>query len=221
MKTKHIPSAVPIYIAAAVWIVYGLIFPLYKLSHILIAAAISVAVYFVAGKLFPGQDIEQEPTTGDVTIDEEIRANLEQLKKLKEANAGIASPEMSKQLTRMEKAGLSILKAVADKPARATQVRRFMKYYLPTASKLMEKYKIMYDVDGKGDHITKAMHSVEDSIGLIATAFEKQLDQLYRDEALDMSSDIQVLETMMAGDGLTDEGIKQAVKEDKLQCQTQ
>jgi hypothetical protein len=50
---------------------------------------------------------------------------------------------------------------------------------------------------------------VENSLELIAKAFEKQLDLLYRDEALDMATDIQVLETMMAGDGLTSSGIRE------------
>ena len=50
------------------------------------------------------------------------------------------------------------------------------------------------------------MQSVENSLGMIADAFEKQLDNLYRDRTLDIETDIEVLETMMAGDGLTGKG---------------
>lgn len=214
MKTRLIRSAVPIYIAAAVWILYGLVLPLYKISHILMAAGISVVAYLVAGRFFPGRKVEEELTTGDSQIDRELSENMENLKKLREANQEITSPVITEQLDRMEKAGKAILSAVAEKPERAGQVRKFMKYYLPTTTKLLEQYKTMYAVDAKGEHITKAMQSVENSLGLIAAAFEKQLDQLYRDEAVDMTSDVQVLETMMAGDGLTTEGIKKAMKED-------
>ena len=109
---------------------------------------------------------------------------------------------------------------MAEKPQRAGQVRKFMKYYLPTTAKLLEQYKTLSGVGVDGQHIEKALSSVESSLEMIASAFEKQLDMLYRDEAMDMTSDVQVLETMMAGDGLTGEGIKQAMKEDAAPCQT-
>lgn len=220
MKTRLIRSAIPIYIAAAVWILYGLALPLYKLSHILMAAGLSVVAYLVAGKFFPGRRVEEALSTGDNQIDEELQSNLDDLKKLRQANQGIASAEISRRLERMEKAGKAILAAVAEKPERAGQVRKFMKYYLPTAAKLLEQYRTLSSVGVDGEHIKKALGSVENSLEMIASAFEKQLDMLYRDEAMDMTSDVQVLETMMAGDGLTGEGIKQAMKEDAAPCQT-
>lgn len=214
MKTRLIRSAIPIYIAASVWILYGLVQPLYKIPNILMATGLSLVAYMVAGRFFPGRQVEAELTSGDEKIDGDIRENMENLRKLKEAGEKAASPAVAAQLARMEKAGRDILAAVAQKPQRAGEVRKFMKYYLPTAARLLEQYQLMGGVSAKGEHINKAMTSVENSLGLIAAAFEKQLDQLYRDEALDMTSDVQVLETMMAGDGLTDEGIKQAMKED-------
>ena len=82
-------------------------------------------------------------------------------------------------------------------------VRRFMNYYLPTADKLMTSYRLMMETDSPGENIAHAMKSVENSLEMIATAFERQLDNLYKDKSLDIETDIQVLETMMAGDGLT------------------
>lgn len=216
MKTKLIRSAIPIYLAAGVWILYGLVQPLYKIPNILMAAGLSVVAYLVGGHFFRGRQVEVELTTGDEKIDQDLRENMEHLKKLKEAAQKVSSAAVTKQLQRMEKAGQAILSAVAQKPQRSGEVRKFLKYYLPTVSKLLEQYQIMDGVSAKGQHINKAMTSVENSLELIASAFEKQLDQLYRDEALDMASDVQVLETMMAGDGLTDEGIKQAMKEDGI-----
>lgn len=220
MKTKVIRSAIPIYIAGVVWVLYGLALPLYKLTHILMATSLSVVAYLVASKFFPGRTVEAELVSGDSEIDAELKASMADLAKLRASNAGIASPTITAQLTRMEKAGKAILTAVAEQPPRATQVRKFMKYYLPTTAKLLEQYRTMQDVEARGEHITKAMTSVENSLGLIASAFEKQLDQLYKDDAVDMTSDVQVLETMMAGDGLTTEGIRQAMKEDTQSCQT-
>ncbi|MEF9894338.1 MAG: 5-bromo-4-chloroindolyl phosphate hydrolysis family protein [Clostridia bacterium] len=220
MKTKKIRSAIPIYIAAAIWILYGMALPLYKLSHILLALGLSVVAYLVGERFFPGRVVEADLASGNAQVDQELKGNMADLEKLKLANAGIPSKTVTTQLDRMVTSGRAILAAVAEKPARATQVRKFMKYYLPTTAKLLEQYQTMSAVGAKGEHITKAMSSVENSLGLIASAFEKQLDQLYKDDAVDMTSDVQVLETMMAGDGLTEEGIRQAMKEDTKQCQT-
>ncbi|MDO4547939.1 MAG: 5-bromo-4-chloroindolyl phosphate hydrolysis family protein [Clostridia bacterium] len=220
MKTRLIKSAIPIYIAAGVWIIYGLALPLYRLTHILTAAALSIAAYFISARFFPGRKVEADLASGDSKLDQELKGNMNDLDKLRQANAGIDSQVMTNQIDRMVTAGKSILAAVAEKPSRADQVRKFMKYYLPTSAKLLEQYQTMNAFGAKGEHISKAMKSVENSLGLIADAFEKQLDMIYRDEAVDITSDVQVLETMMAGDGLTSKGIKEAMKEDEKQCQT-
>ena len=213
MKTRTIRSAIPIYIAAAAWLLYGLALPLYSVPHILMAAGLSVVCYLVAGKFFPGRVVEAELESGDRGLDQELRDSRAELDKLRGAAEGM-SAAIAAQLGRMDKAGKAILAAVAEKPARAGQVRKFLKYYLPTTAKLLEQYREMAGVTVRGEHIDKAMRSVENSLGLIAAAFEKQLDNLYRDDAVDMTSDVQVLETMMSGDGLTDEGIRRAMKED-------
>jgi hypothetical protein len=99
---------------------------------------------------------------------------------------------------------------VALKHARFDEVRRFMDYYLPTTDKLMTQYRQLGSA-GAGEQVKKAMGSIENSLDMIAKAFEKQLERLYADEALDITTDVQVLETMMASDGLTDEGIRRTM----------
>lgn len=219
-KTKLIRSAIPIYLGAAVWLLYGMALPLYTIAHILLATGLSIAVYLVAGKFIPGRAVEVEDRleTGDKAIDAQLKESAEALARLREANAAIPSPTISAELERMDKAGRAILSAVIDKPARAGQVRKFMSYYLPTSDKLLSQYRTLMSA-GQGEQVTRAMQSVENSLGMIASAFEKQLDNLYRDEALDITTDVQVLEAMMAGDGLTGAGIQQAMKEDSLKCQ--
>ena len=220
MKTKVIRSAIPIYIAAAVWILYGLALPLYKLTHILMATGLSVVAYLVSGKFFVGETVEVAPTSANAAVDRQIRDALAQLETLKSANADIQSPEMSKQMDSMEKSAKEILHALAEKPERAGQVRKFMNYYLPTAAKLLDQYRKIAAVTTDSSNITDAKKSVEGSMSLIAKAFEKQLDMLYRDEAMDMTSDVKVLETMMAGDGLTGAAQLKPVAKEKVQPQT-
>ncbi len=212
MKTKVIPSAVPIYLAAAVWAIFGLFGHLYELSNILLAIALSVVVFLVARKFLPGRTAEVEDvlTTGDREVDSKLAASLEALKRLRAAASG-ASPMVSKELGRIEDAGRRILAAVVDKKGRFGQVRKFMDYYLPTTDKLVGQYRELAGA-GSGEQVKRALTSIENSLDMIALAFEKQLDKLYADEALDITTDVQVLETMMASDGLTDEGIRQTMR---------
>ena len=208
MKTRRVRSAIPIYIAAGVWLLLGLMMPLYRLPMIILAAAISVGAYFGASMLFPGRVEEVMPTSGDAAIDAQIAQCRTDLAAIQAANDKITSPEISKQIDRVEAAGAKILLSVTDKKERANDVRKFMNYYLPTTSKLLTQYQSLSAMGTSGEEITRAMSSVVNSLDMISGAFEKQLDNLYKDEALDMTTDVSVLETMMKGDGLTDGNVQ-------------
>ena len=206
MKKVHIKSAIPIYIAAAVWLVMGLLFPklLMKIPGFLITAALSAAAGFASVKLFPGRDIEVKDAikTGDAALDEEIAKGRERLENLKKANEAIPHPEITKNLDRMYTAGEQIFKELGRDPKKLALVRRFMNYYLPTSEKLMEQYQILQAASTKGENITTAMGRIESSTGLVADAFEKCVDKLYADDEMDIDAEIQVMKTMLTGDNL-------------------
>ena len=207
MKKKIIKSAIPIYGAAAVWLLLGLICPrmLLKLWFLLLTAALSAGAYFALSRVFKGREVEvrEAARSGDREIDALIEEGRRQLDSLKAANDAIPDPGISRNLDRMVRAGEEIFKVLERETNQAQAVRRFMNYYLPTADKLMTSYRLMMETDSPGENIAHAMKSVESSLEMIATAFERQLDNLYKDKSLDIETDIQVLETMMAGDGLT------------------
>lgn len=221
MKTKRIKSAIPIYGSAAVWLLLGLICPrmLLKGWFLILTAALSAAAYFGLSRAFPGREVEvrKAANSGDKTIDALIEEGRGKLDSLKAANAAIPDPEISKKLDRMVRAGEEIFSLLERDTSKAQAVRRFMNYYLPTADKLMSSYRLMQETGSGGENIARAMQSVENSLGMIADAFEKQLDNLYRDRTLDIETDIEVLETMMAGDGLTAKG---SMNEHKQTAQT-
>ena len=221
MKTRRIKSAIPIYGSAAVLLLLGLICPrmLLKGWFLFLAAALSAAAYFGLSRAFPGREVEvrKAANSGDKTIDALIEEGRGKLDSLKAANAAIPDPEISKKLDRMVRAGEEIFSLLERDTTKAQAVRRFMNYYLPTADKLMSSYRLMQETGSGGENIARAMQSVENSLGMIADAFEKQLDNLYRDRTLDIETDIEVLETMMAGDGLTAKG---SMNEHKQTAQT-
>ena len=100
-------------------------------------------------------------------------------------------------------AGDKIFLALEKQPRESQQVRKFMNYYLPTSVKLLDTYRTLSTAGG-GQNIQTSMQSIENSMGMVADAFEKQLDRLYADDQLDINAEISALETMMAADGLRD-----------------
>ena len=87
-------------------------------------------------------------------------------------------------------------------PAKLSQIRKFMNYYLPTTLKLLNAYDRMDSTGVSGDNISGTKGKIEDMLTTICTAFDKQLDALYGEEALDISTDITVMEQMLAREGL-------------------
>ena len=90
-------------------------------------------------------------------------------------------------------------------PAKLPQIRKFMDYYLPTALKILNAYDRMDSTGVSGENITGTKEKVENIMGTIVTAFERQLDGLFGADAMDISTDISVLETMLAREGLAGE----------------
>ena len=216
MKKVHIQSAMPIFIAAAVWLLLGLIAPKFLLGIVglLVTAALSALAWFFSRKLFPGRDVEVEEkvTTGDAQLDKEIEEGRKRLENLRKANAAIENPEITRNLDRMTVAGEQIFRELGRAPKKASLVRRFMSYYLPTSEKLMEQYQVLMSAGTKGENIQSAMTRVENSTGIIADAFEKCADNIFASEELDIDSDIQVLKTLMAGDAMTNDTVSSPFK---------
>lgn len=206
MKRVRIKSAIPLFGAAAVWLLLGLITPIYKLWAILLTLAVSAAGYVVLSKLFPGRVVEKRESTGNAEIDRQISEGRRLLASIKQSNDAIPDVEMSARISRMEKAGEGIFRALEADTSRAAQVRRFMNFYLPTADKLLEKYRALKEIGGAGENVTASISSIESSMEMVATAFEKQLDALYRDETLDIETDIQVLDTIIKSEGHAEQG---------------
>lgn len=87
-------------------------------------------------------------------------------------------------------------------------MRRMMDYYLPTTMKLLEAYEELDAQPVQGENIISSKKEIEDTIDTLNIAFEKLLDSLFQDTAWDVSSDISVLHTMLAQEGLTEDGLK-------------
>jgi hypothetical protein len=115
-------------------------------------------------------------------------------------------PSICANIQRIEELTAKIFKIVEDKPEKAPQIRRFMNYYLPTTLKLLHSYETLEKQGVGGENITSAKQDIERILETLAAGFEQQLDNLFKADKIDISSDINVLENLMEQDGLTNEG---------------
>ena len=127
---------------------------------------------------------------------------------LKRLDENIADPGISADIVRLEQVSGKIFEEVKRDPKKLSQIQRFMGYYLPTTLKLLNAYDRASSTGISGENVDATKAKVEGMMRTIVSAFEKQLDALYGSEALDISTDITVLETMMAREGLAGEQLK-------------
>lgn len=125
------------------------------------------------------------------------------LTQLKALNDEILDQAVSDKIDRIAALTRDIYSFVALNPEREIEVHKFMNYYLPTTMKLLKSYSLLERQSYQGENIVASRHDIEEILGTLVHAFEKQLDQLFAADAVDISSDITVLETMIAKDGLS------------------
>ncbi len=113
--------------------------------------------------------------------------------------------EMSDKLYRLEEITKRIFEQVQKDPTKEKDLRKLMNYYLPTTTKLLNAYADLNDQPEAGENIRETKRQIEGSMDVINEAFEKLLDDLFQEQAWDLSSDLNVMKTMMAQDGLTED----------------
>lgn len=147
-------------------------------------------------------------TTGDAAVDSLILRGQQMLQQVRSENERLPDPEISAQIDAIESIANQIFKAVIEQPQKASQIRRFMDYYLPTTLKMLVAYRRMEEGNVTGEAADNARTRIRDSLNLVIQAFTKQLAKLYENDALDITTDIDVMETMLKQDGLIDSGLR-------------
>ena len=155
----------------------------------------------------------KEETTGNAELDKMIADGKLAISEMKRLNDSIQDETISRQIDRLEEISGKIFAQVEAEPKKLPQIRKFMSYYLPTTLKLLNAYDRMSGQGVAGENIGGTMQRVEQMMDTIVQAFEKQLDSLFGAEALDISTDITVLDNMMAREGLVDDMIHRKVNQ--------
>ena len=202
-------------VMGAVVVLYSLIFKLYRWQHYLIAAGIALLAGRIAYIMAQGVDTSKEapvqqviPKTGDTAVDSLVEKGQEMLAEIRKENDLIPDAELTTQMDQLDDVANRIFRTVAEQPAKAPQIRRFMDYYLPTTLKMLAGYRKMDERQVTGKNAQETRSQIREAMNTVLKAFDKQLDALYQDDMLDLSTDIDVMETMLRQDGLIDSGMQ-------------
>ncbi|ODU55393.1 MAG: hypothetical protein ABT01_06290 [Clostridium sp. SCN 57-10] len=205
------PSVLPYYAVGALWVLWALALPLYRIGHFLLVGSLSAAAFFVLRAVLPKQKIAVpvrriESYTGDAAADALLRDGRSLVRELQDIAGKIdRAPQLVADARRGSAACIKMFDYVASRAQAAPQIRRLVSYNLPTIVKMARSYENMEEQGVRGGDVDRAMARVEQVMATAANAFEAQLGQLYAGEAVDISTDITVLEGMLAREGLTDQ----------------
>lgn len=190
-------------------LLYSLLFPLNSLGQYAIAGGLALLLGRVAYIMFSGLDtsktpasMNELPVTGDEAVDRLIARGQDLLKQIRREDELIPDPQLSAQIVEMEHIAGRIFQTVVEQPGKAPQIRRFMDYYLPTTLKMLTGYRRLTERGVGGEEARLTKERIQSAMQVVIGAFDKQLSTLYQNDMLDISTDIDVLETMLKQDSL-------------------
>lgn len=123
--------------------------------------------------------------------------------RIRSLNDEIADVNVSERIFKIEAVTTHIFNYIKQHPEKFQSIRSFMSYYLPTTLKLLASYSAIEKAGVAGKNMSEAKESIESTLDMLVEGFSMQLDKLYEDENLDITSDVEVLKQMLAKDGLS------------------
>ena len=148
----------------------------------------------------PVEEKKEEPAPEKKPEEDTQNAVLEEIRTI---NADIDNPKLNQQIDRIGAITARVFEYQRSHPQKSPQLHSFLSYYLPTTLKILRAYAQLEDQEVEGENISAAMERIENMMDKVVEGFEKQLDQLFQGDALDITADVEVLERMLAKDGLS------------------
>ncbi len=134
----------------------------------------------------------------------EVTDHEKTLLRIRELNDDIDDPVVSEKIDAIEELTRKIFKLVDEKPTLRPQLDSFLSYYLPTTLKLLDSYAYFEEQGVRGENIDAGMKNIEETLDMLIIGYRTQLDKLFEAQAMDVSTDINVLEQMMKAEGFTE-----------------
>jgi len=216
-KTKGKMTAAPFYTVAVIFLIYSLLWPIYNIGRLIAVVVLAFVGFMAAKALTTKKTVEQSETEPEEKpkakpaeekkyspevqsiIDEGKRAQGE----LGRLYASIPDLEVKRKIRDIMEVSDKIIEDAIDDPSDVPQIKKFLDYYLPTTLKLLNAYDRMGAQGIEGEHITGTMKSISEMLDTAIEAYHKLLDSLFANQALDVETDIEVMNTLLKREGLS------------------
>lgn len=210
----------PIYTFAGVWLVAACFLPMYRLWALLLTLGLSSFCAYLMGKhaakkeqkqaeaaAVEGQPAQQKPSAPQKSYGPEIDPILQEgnraLSEMGRIYMSVQDVEVRKKINELMRITDKITQDAIHDPSDIPQIKKFMNYYLPTTIKLLNAYDRMSAQGIEGENLDKSMKSISEMLDQAIVAYKKRLDSLFENQALDIETDIEVMNQMLAREGLS------------------
>lgn len=208
----------------AIFALYSAVFHPHSAGGYVLALALSAFAGAVIRIMAQGLDTTQnqktpeslkkvQGETGNPDVDALLEKGRELITEIRRENDLIPDSSLSCKLDILENQCAEIFRTVYDKPDKASQIRKFMDYYLPTTLKMVKGYRMLDERGVTGQEAVNARRRIDDALGVVIGGCSKLMDKLYQGDVLDLTTDIDVLEQMLKRDGLTEGDLEAAAQQ--------
>lgn len=214
-KKKKVAS---VYTFAGVWLAAACFLPLYRLWALLLTLGLAGFSAYLVGKhaakkeLKEAQAEEKQPEPAKTPapqksygpeIDPILQEGNRALSEMGRIYMSVQDVEVRKKINELMRITDKITQDAIHDPSDIPQIKKFMNYYLPTTIKLLNAYDRMSAQGIEGENLDKSMKSINEMLDQAIEAYKKRLDSLFENQALDIETDIEVMNQMLAREGLT------------------
>lgn len=209
----------PIYTVAVIWLLLSIAGPIYSAGRIIAAVLLSAAGFFVVSAIAKsldkrkgGEETEPEAETQPVNEEEskyspEVQAIIDEGKRaqseLGRLYASIPDLAVKRKIRDIMEVADKIIEDAIEDSSDVPQIKKFLDYYLPTTIKLLNAYDRMGAQGIQGENISGTMKNIEEMLDTAIEAYHKLLDSLFANQALDIETDIEVMNTLLKREGLS------------------
>ena len=227
MRNRRRRNVSPIYTFAITWAILTFGIPVFRVGGFLLVAILCSISAFIASAVTKkkyrdenntrqAQQTQQTHRSDEVKkakaapvrksygpeIDPIIEEGNKALSEMGRLYMSIKDDDVRKKINELMRITDKITRDAIDDPSDIPQIKKFMSYYLPTTIKLLNAYDRMSSQGIEGENLDRSMKSINEMLDTAIEAYKKRLDSLFADQALDIETDIQVMNTMLAREGL-------------------
>ena len=208
----------PFYGFSITWLLLALALPLYRLWALIFTALVSGLVFYLLGKAAGKKAVNSSASRQKNTnkssetiqkksygpdIDPIVEEGNRALKEMGRLYMSIKDSDVRMKINEIMRITDKITQDAIEDPSDIPQIKKFMNYYLPTTIKLLNAYDRMSSQGIEGENLDKSMKSINDMLDSAIEAYKKRLDSLFENQALDIETEIKVMNTILAREGLT------------------